>query len=74
MSKIPRCPKCNSRVIQKSGDGKVRIRTNIVAFGPGGAEVNCRKCGTAVLLDLELGQDLKKALAVPRLLVRKDTT
>lgn len=72
--RIPRCPNCNSRVIQKSADGKVRIRTTIVAFGPDGAEVNCKKCGTTVPLDLELGQDLRKALdsaGVPRLVVRK---
>lgn len=70
---MTRCPACHARVVQKSMDGKVRIRTNIVAFGDHGAEVNCRKCGTAVPLDLYLGDGLRKALEIgPRLLVRKD--
>ena len=72
--RLPRCPSCNARVVQKSLDGKVRIRTNILAFGGDGAEVNCRRCGASVPLDLELGQELRKALAdqsAPRLVLRK---
>ena len=72
---VPRCPNCNGRVIQKSADGKVRIRTNIVAFAEDGtAEINCKKCGTSVPLDIELGGTLRKALDSgheQRLLVRK---
>lgn len=71
---MTRCPHCNAKVVQKSLDGKVRIRTNIVAFGSGGddAEVKCRKCGHSVPLDLQLGQELRKALVGPRLVVRKE--
>jgi hypothetical protein len=55
-------------------DGKVRIRTNIVAFSDDGAEVVCRKCGTDIPISLELGSELRKALGTPgpRLVVRKD--
>ena len=71
--RLPRCPRCNSRIIQKSLDGKVRIRTNVLAFGEDGAEVVCKKCGHGVPLDLEMGAELRKALGEsgPRLLVRK---
>jgi DNA-directed RNA polymerase subunit RPC12/RpoP len=71
---IPRCPKCRSRIIQKSADGKLKIRTNIVVFGPQGAEVVCRKCGSDVPVDLHLGEPLRKALqeSEPPLVVRKE--
>jgi DNA-directed RNA polymerase subunit RPC12/RpoP len=67
------CPKCNARIIHKSLDGKVKIRTSIVAFGPGGTEVVCRKCGADVPIDVHLGDTLTKALDAvpgPRLVVR----
>lgn len=73
--RVPRCPKCNARVIQKSlDDGKIRIRTNVVAFSADGAAVVCKRCGEDVPLDLELGAELRKALGAepePRLVVRK---
>jgi hypothetical protein len=55
-------------------DGKVKIRTNIVAFSEDGAEVVCRKCGTDIPIGLELGSELRKALDAPgpKLVVRKD--
>lgn len=69
-----RCPKCNNKIIHKSLDGKVKIRTSIVAFGPTGAEVVCQKCGTDVPVDMRLGEELSKALDAlpppPRLIVR----
>jgi len=69
---IPRCPNCNNRVIQKSRDGKVRIRTNIIAFDGEIAEIVCKKCGSPVVVDVQLGADLRKALQPdPRLIVRK---
>jgi transcription elongation factor Elf1 len=67
------CPRCNARIVHKSMDGKVKIRTSIVAFGPGGTEVICRKCGADVPVDVRLGDGLAKALdALPaqRLVVR----
>ena len=67
---MTRCPRCNDRIVQKSMDGKVRIRTNILAFGPDGAEVNCRRCGESVPLDLVMGAEMRKALG-PILVVRK---
>ncbi len=70
---IPRCPRCNQRIIFKSADGKVRIRTRIIAFGPNGAEGVCKKCGSMVPLDIELGEALRTALAEPppKLILRK---
>jgi len=71
---LPRCPRCRERVVQKSLDGKVRIRSNLIAFGAHGAEAICRKCGAAVPVDLEIGGGLKKALQAegwPRLIVRR---
>jgi hypothetical protein len=77
VKQLPRCPACNARVVQKSGDGRVRIRTSIVAFKPDGtAEVCCKSCGAAVPIDLQLGPELRKSLeanqpATSRLVVRK---
>ena len=70
---IPRCPTCNSRIIFKSVDGKVRIRTRILVFGEDGASGICKKCGGPVPLDLALGEALQKELAEPppKLTVRK---
>lgn len=67
-----KCPKCGTRVIAKSLDGKVRIRTNIVAFDQHGAEIVCKNCKTTMHVDLELGESLRKALEQnsPRLVVR----
>ena len=73
MVEIPRCPRCHERVIKKSLDGKIRIRTTIVAFSKGRAEIVCRKCGAEIEVDLRLGPELRKALADPgpKLVVRK---
>lgn len=67
---MTRCPRCNNKVVHKSADGKVRIRTSIVAFGGNGAEVICQRCGADVPVEVHLGEGLLKALeAVPCLVV-----
>lgn len=64
------CPKCRNAVVKKSQDGRVRVRTRIVAFANGCAEGVCTKCGTTLSLPLELSEPLRKALQ-KRLVVRK---
>lgn len=67
-----RCP-CGNRVIQKSTDGRLRIRTKIVSIDSDGrAEVVCRSCGRDLVIDLRAGDSLKKALdgPAPRLVLR----
>jgi hypothetical protein len=66
-----RCPKCRTGLVQKSADGKVKIRTNLIAFDAHGAEAVCKKCGADIPLDVRLGPELRKALDGPRLIVRK---
>jgi len=72
---LPRCPCCNTRVVQKSMDGKVRIRTNCVVFSEDGTGAICKKCGAEVPLDMELGESLQRALTgtSPRLVVRNSS-
>lgn len=59
-----RCPHCKARVIQKARDGKLKVRTSMLAMGLSGVEVVCRKCGGDVSLPLEMGEELRKALEV----------
>ena len=70
---LVRCPKCRERIIQKSMDGKLRIRTNIVVFGEDGATVVCKGCGTDIPVDLVPGEVLQKAFLAkgPKLVLRK---
>ncbi|MBT8428389.1 MAG: hypothetical protein KJN79_00610 [Gammaproteobacteria bacterium] len=65
------CPKCRTAVIKKSGDGKVRIRTRIVAFDGATAEGVCTKCGTTIPLPLELAEPIRKALGRRRLVISR---
>jgi len=68
---IPRCPHCRAVILQKSLDGKIKIRTNIVVFDEDRAIVKCRRCKTDVPVDVQLGAELRKALnGGPRLVVR----
>jgi len=74
-----KCPQCRARVVQKSLDGLVRVRTQgVLVFGPEGAVAICKQCKAEVPLDLELGAGLRKSLdaprAVPRLVVRNVDT
>lgn len=57
-----RCPHCSARVVQKANDGKLKVRTSILAMGSEGVEVVCRRCGGDVPLPLEMGAELRKAL------------
>jgi hypothetical protein len=62
------------RVLQKSEDGKLKIRTNIIVFGDSGAVVKCRKCKADIPVDIRLGDQLQKAAGrpEPRLIVPKN--
>jgi hypothetical protein len=57
-------------VIKKSQDGKIRVRTRIVAFDGEVAEGVCTKCGTTIKLPLELSAEIRKALGHRRLIVK----
>lgn len=63
------CPKCRTAVVKKSQDGKVRIRTRIVAFDGASAEGVCARCGADISLPLELSEGLRKAIFSFRRLV-----
>lgn len=65
------CPNCHTAVIKKSQDGKIRIRTRIVAFDGTVAEGVCTKCGTTIPLPLELADGIRKALGRRRLILRR---
>jgi hypothetical protein len=65
------CPNCHNAVIKKSQDGKIRIRTRIVAFDGLAAEGVCTKCGTTIPLPLELAESIRKALVRRRLVLRR---
>ena len=68
---IPRCPHCQTVVLQKSLDGKIKVRTNIVVFDGARTIVKCRRCKADIPIDMQLGDGLRKALAGgPRLVVR----
>jgi len=75
---VIRCPSCHTRIVRKSSDGKLKIRTSILAIGKSLAgislvEVVCKKCGTDVPIDLTMGIELEKALSEPikRLVISK---
>lgn len=74
MTAIFRCQSCKNRLIQKSTDGRVRLRTKIVVFDGGRAEAICQQCGSAVDIDIHLGANLQKAIDLssgPRLILKK---
>jgi hypothetical protein len=60
-------------IVYNAGNGKLKIRTTMLALTKSGAEVVCRRCGTDVTLDLQLGEELKKALSSPPLVVQPKT-
>ena len=58
-----KCPHCRANVVQKSLDGRVRIRTQgVIVFGPDGAQAICKACRKPVALDLVMGAGLRKSL------------
>jgi len=70
---VSRCPKCNTLIVYAAGDGKLKIRTRMLAITKSRIEVVCRHCGADVPLDLTIGDKLLKALEdqPPRLVIRK---
>jgi hypothetical protein len=66
-----KCPTCGKRIVQIGLDGKVKIRTNIVCFQKSGygAVIVCRHCKNDVMVDLNIGESLQKALT-PRLVIK----
>jgi hypothetical protein len=65
------CPKCHTAVIKKSQDGKIRVRTRIVAFdGELRAEGVCTKCGATIPLPLELAKSFMALLGRRRLIIK----
>jgi ribosomal protein S27E len=72
MFKLPRCHKCNHRIFQNGGDGKIKIRTKIIVFSAQGTEIVCRKCGADIPVEIYLDKELLKGLLnPPKLVVRK---
>jgi len=71
---IPRCPACRERLFQVT-EGVIKLRTNILIFKADGVGtlIKCPRCKADVPLDLQLGSELRKALAVPerKLVLRK---
>jgi len=67
-----RCPKCSTLTVFDAG-GKLKVRTRMLVITKSTIDIVCRKCGSAVPLDLELGAELRKALDMPptRLVIRK---
>lgn len=63
------CPKCRTAVVKRSQDGKIRIRTRIVAFDGSSAEGVCARCGADISLPLELSEGLRKAIFASRRLI-----
>lgn len=58
-----KCPHCRANVVQKSLDGRVRIRTQgVIVFGPDGAQAICKACRKPVELDLVMGTSMRKSL------------
>jgi hypothetical protein len=61
-----RCPHCRERVFQKSAGGGVKVRTTLLIFQEDDrALVKCRKCKADLYIEASLGEELRKALAVP---------
>jgi DNA-directed RNA polymerase subunit RPC12/RpoP len=69
---VTHCPHCHQRIVQKSGDGRLKIRTKIVAIDGKGIVTSCRRCGQDVALDADPGESLQKMLSAPepRLVLR----
>ncbi len=64
-------------MLQKSLDGRIKVRTNILVFDGDRAIVKCRRCKTDVPIDVQLGKELRKAITEssgPRLIVRHDSS
>lgn len=69
------CPHCQKRIFQKAHDGRIKIRTNILVFKQGGAEIVCKRCGGDIPLDVHMGSELKKAVSLdkdPKLVLKKN--
>jgi hypothetical protein len=65
------CPHCRARVIQRGQDGRLKVRTAIIAITEKSVIAACKRCGGDVSLDLQPGESLVKALTQPRLVIRK---
>ena len=65
------CPNCHRRLLQKSADGRVRLRTPVLVLESDHVIVACRHCGADVPLDLRPGSELAKALKEPRIVINK---
>lgn len=63
------CPACKARVIQKGVDGKIKLRTSLLAIDPstGQTKAVCKRCGEAVSVDIRAGEALIKAFSTPKL-------
>lgn len=64
-----RCPRCRRRILQVGEDGRIKIRTTMLAFRSDGRDgrVVCR-CGEDVPLGLDLPHEALSG-ARPRLIV-----
>jgi len=56
-------------LFQRGDDGRVRLRTTVLVFDGQQVLVSCRHCGQDVPLDLQVGEQLARALG-PRLVLR----
>jgi len=67
-----KCPHCRNRLVQKSMDGMVRIRTQILVFdAQGAASVVCKSCRAEVPIDVTLGTELRKSVTALALVVSR---
>jgi len=65
------CPTCRKKVLQKSDDGAVRIRTRILVFrSPVDAMVVCQHCGHEVPVDISLGKSTDADVRAPKMVLR----
>ena len=63
------CPECKARVVQMGSDGRIKLRTKLLAIDPdtGLAKAVCKQCGAEVAVDIKAGDALVRALSAPKL-------
>lgn len=64
-----RCPYCAERLFHRTADGRLKLRPNALIFKGDHAETVCPRCRADVEVDVQLGDDLRKALSHSRRLV-----
>ena len=66
------CPGCRRKVVQAGADGRLKIRTRLIALEKGGQTVVvCPDCGRDVPVGLQAEPDLWSQAQPPKLTIRK---